>query len=145
MVEKLVPYRFIKIWAKLISGSEAWNVIKFVFVVCPNWGLPNYSKFKVFVTCFHFKAFVKIKKRSKTSLPVSFFCLIFEEKYLSHVLLIDPISLHDWFCFQRYWQYLYCSYLVSSLWSQINLSLPFFCITKKPGQQYKHLKNENGF
>ena len=116
MVEKLVPDPFIKIRTKHVSGTEPCNVIKFVFIVCPSRSLSNYVNLRCLTLAFTlYTAFVKSKKRPETSLPVSFFCLIFEEKYFSHVLLIDPISLNDYFNLLRYWQNVYCSYLVSSL------------------------------
>ena len=47
------PIRFYKkIKIEHISGSTVWNVIQFVFIVCPSWGLPKYNKTKVLTTCF---------------------------------------------------------------------------------------------
>ena len=34
---------FQKFKIKPTSGSTVWNVIKFVFVVCPDQGLPSFS------------------------------------------------------------------------------------------------------
>ena len=51
-----------------------------------------------------YKAFLKNKKRSGTSLPASLYYMIFEEKYLScYILLPDQISLSDCFYLVTYW------------------------------------------
>ena len=41
-----------KIKIEHISESTVWNVIKFVFIVCPMWGLSKYIKKKVPKTFF---------------------------------------------------------------------------------------------
>ena len=53
------PFK-IKIKIENISGSTVWNVIKFVFIVCPSRGLLKYIKTKALSTCFYFiKSFFK--------------------------------------------------------------------------------------
>ena len=39
--------------SKSLSRSTVWNVIKFVFILCPSQGLPMYIKTKVLITCFY--------------------------------------------------------------------------------------------
>ena len=46
--------RLQKIKIEHISGSAVGNIIKFVFILCPSRGLPNYIKTKVLTTCFYF-------------------------------------------------------------------------------------------
>ena len=54
MVETLVPGLFkIKMIIEHISGQTAWNVKKFVSVVCQSRGLQKYVEIKVRSTCFY--------------------------------------------------------------------------------------------
>ena len=68
-----------------LSISTVWNVIKFVFIVCPSQSLLKYVKTKVLTTCFYLKTFYKNKKRSGTSLLISFSAL-FLKKNVSYVI-----------------------------------------------------------
>ena len=46
-----------------LSKWNAWNVIKFAFIVCPSWGLPKYIKRKIWPLTFSlYKAFLENKK-----------------------------------------------------------------------------------
>ena len=48
------PRPFYKIFKiEYISWSTVWNVIKFVFIVCPSQDLPKSIKTKVLIICFH--------------------------------------------------------------------------------------------
>ena len=51
VLEKLVPFIKNQNWAT--SESTIWNVIKFVFIVCPSQFLSTYIKTKVLTTCFY--------------------------------------------------------------------------------------------
>ena len=51
-----------------------------------------------------YKAFLKNKKRSRTSVCISFSALLFEEKHFScYILLTGQISLPGCLCIVRYW------------------------------------------
>ena len=48
------PRLFYKIFKiEYIYWSTVWNVIKFVFIVCPSQYLPKYIKTMVLILCFH--------------------------------------------------------------------------------------------
>ena len=67
------PRPFVKYKFDHIFGSTVRNVIKFVFIVCPSRGPPIISKQRCRPFAFTlYKAFLKNKKRSGTSLLVSF-------------------------------------------------------------------------
>ena len=80
-----------------ISGSTAWNVVQFVFIVCPSGCVPEYTKTKAVITCFDFiKSFFQKQKEFWIWSSCLTFCMVFEEIYFSqHVLLTDQISLLD--------------------------------------------------
>ena len=97
-----------------------------------------------------YKAFWKNKNRSGTSLPSSFFRMIFEEKYLSrYILSTDQILLPDCMYFLIYWAICALELFVSGVLNfGINLNLlikPFFCITEKPPEKCKYIKNWKRF
>ena len=52
-----------KIKIEHISGSTVWNVIQFVFLACPSWGLPKHNKTKVLTTCFDLMSSLFLKKQ----------------------------------------------------------------------------------
>ena len=66
-------YKKQKLSGSIFSGSTIWNIIKFVFIVCPSRGLPKYNILKSrcwpLVSTLH-KAFLKEKRGLKlVSLP----------------------------------------------------------------------------
>ena len=99
MVEKLVPDLFLKIEIEHIS----YHSLLLLYVQVDRYG--NILKLRCSPLTFtSYKAFPKNKKRSGTSLPASFFCMIFEEKYFSrYILLTDQISLSNSLYFLKYW------------------------------------------
>ena len=57
-----------------ISGSTAWNVVQFVFIVCPSGCVPKYTKTKAVITCFDFiKSFFQKTKRVLDLVFLSYF------------------------------------------------------------------------
>ena len=47
------------------NGAAVCSFIQFVFIVCPNWGLPKHTEAKLLITCFYLiQSFLK-----KVSLP----------------------------------------------------------------------------
>ena len=53
LMEELVPGPFMKIKTEHMSGQSVWNVIKFVFIICPSRVLPKYITAKVLTTGFY--------------------------------------------------------------------------------------------
>ena len=51
----IVPDSFIKIKFEHVSWSTVWNVLEFIFIVCPSQGLPKYIKISVQTTCSYLK------------------------------------------------------------------------------------------
>ena len=72
--EESIPRLFSKkIKTEHISSSIVWNSVKFAFIVCPSQWLLNILKLMYWQLTFTIcKAYLKNKKRSGTSLPVSF-------------------------------------------------------------------------
>ena len=92
LVEKLFPEPFLKSqhWADLWINSLKFYTVCFYFM--PSWGLSEYIETKL---VFHtsYKDFLKNKKKSGTSIPVTFSAW-FLKKYLScYILSNDQISL----------------------------------------------------
>ena len=104
VVEKLFPELFLKIqnWAYL------WiNILKFYifcFYYLASWGLSKWFKLSceplVFIS---YKAFLINKKRSGTSLSVSFSAWFSNKNIFCYTLLPDQISISGCFYFVRYW------------------------------------------
>ena len=87
-----------------ISELTVWNVIDFVFIVCPSWGLPKYIKTKVLTTCFYLMSnFFRNKKRSGTSLPALVSGWVLKKKYFSCYIITNEISLPDCLYFLGHW------------------------------------------
>ena len=72
----------LKIIIEHISGSTAGNVFRFFVIICLSPGLPKYIKTYILyqnierfwpLTFTSYKAFIKDKKRSGTSLPTLFY------------------------------------------------------------------------
>ena len=78
MVEKLFPDLFLKKSKLNLSGSIVESVIQFVYYI-PNWGLSKYIKTCRPLAFTSYKAFLKNKKMSRTSLPASFSALFFKK------------------------------------------------------------------
>ena len=101
MVEKLLD-AFLKNqnWAYLwINSPKIYTVC---FYGMPNWGLSKYIETNRPLAFITYKAFLKYKKRSGTSLsaPIP---AIFEEKYISdYVLLPDQSSLSGCLYFVKF-------------------------------------------
>ena len=79
-----------------LDQKHEWNVIKFVFNVCPSRGLPKYVKTKVMITCFWLiKLFQKIRRDLESHYLESpyliIFCMIVEEKHFSYFILFLDI------------------------------------------------------
>ena len=73
MEEKLFPDLFLKIKIEHISGSIVQSFTKFAFIVCQVEGCRNILKLSCSPFAFtSYKAFLKNKKRSETSLPAAF-------------------------------------------------------------------------
>ena len=140
-----------------ISEETVWNVIKFVFIVCPSRGHPKYFETKVLTTPFfiYMEFFLKIKRGLKLDfLPI--FCMIFKEKCFSrYIRLTDQIPLPDCIYFFRYCAI--CTfnnflYSLSDTNFEINFGInlgmksisehAFSCMTKKSRQQYKYIENK---
>ena len=71
-MEKLVPGSLSISQHKIEHISGSLTCYKVRFIVCPSRGLPKYIKTMVLTTFILFKAFLRNKKRSETSLPASF-------------------------------------------------------------------------
>ena len=69
--------------------------MKFSFIECQVEGYKNIFKLscRPFALFTSYKAFLKNKKRSKTSLPASFPACVLKNKISSCILLADQISL----------------------------------------------------
>ena len=91
------------------NGAYLWinslEIYKVYFYCMLSWGLSKYIEIKFRPLAFtSYKAFLKNKKRSRTSVCISFCALLFEEKHFScYILLTDQMSLPDCLCFVRYW------------------------------------------
>ena len=88
---------FQKIEIELISGLKLKLSLKFLTLLycIPSWGLSKCIKTKLHTTCFYliYKAVLKNKKRSATSLPISFSAWILE-KNNSLVIFYNLTKFH---------------------------------------------------
>ena len=79
-----IPDRFLK----NRNGTAAWSFIQFVFIVCPNRGLPKHIEAKLLITCFYLiQSFFK-----KVSLP--HFLHDFWRKCFSRFILLIDTKFH---------------------------------------------------
>ena len=84
VVEKLLPDPFLKNQIEHISESISISLMQFVYIVFQVERYQNILKLSCRPLAFtSYKAFLKNKKRSRTSLPASFY----------YILLTDQISL----------------------------------------------------
>ena len=63
-----------------MSGSTVWNVIQFVFIVCPRQGLPKYET-KMLTTCFYLRKLFKKNQKSLNLVSPPFLKRIFLALY----------------------------------------------------------------
>ena len=121
-VEKLFPDSFVK----NINWAYYWiNILKSYityFHSMSSWGLWEYIETKLQNS---YKAFLKNKVRSGTSLPASYSLWFLEniilnnifEHYSGDILLPDQISISDCFNLVKYRVIcMYCNCLLTSLW-----------------------------
>ena len=110
------PFLINQNWAYLWSTSL--KVIKFIFTVCPSYGLPKYINTKVLTTYFNLIwSFFKNKFRSGTSTTASF-CAWFLKEKISHVIFYKLSKFSCLIAFNS-WdiaQYVHYDYLLSRLW-----------------------------
>ena len=117
-VEILFPDPFLKnqSWPYLWINSQKFYTA--CFYCMPGWGLSKYIKLRcrplAFISC---KAFLKNKKRSRTSLPVSFSQSILK-KNMSHLIFyyLTKFSCLVKFTLWDIGQYVYCNCLLTMLW-----------------------------
>ena len=147
MAEKLVPDSFLKNqnWAYLWINSLK-SFVQFVFIVCQVVGYRNILKLICKLLPFtSYKAFLKNKKRSGTSLSCLILCIIFKEKCFScYYLLIDHVSLSGCLYFVDIGQYVNCNCLLTRLWRHEFWSEPYLSNqTVFPTWPKSHDKNLN--
>ena len=147
MVEKLVPDPFIKKqnWKNLWNNSL--KCFKVFFIVCLSRGLPKYIKTNVLTTCFYliYHAFLKNKKKSRTSFPTSFLHDFWRKIFLTlcYIAWLLLLEILGNMCIV-----IICCPVCDVINFEINQSFlikPFFFITKMSGQKCKYLKNEKSF
>ena len=102
VVIKLFAHCFLKSKLSISLNQHIKN-----FIVCfycmQSWGLSKDIETKHQTTSFtSYKAF-KNQKEVWNESPCLIFCITFEEKYLSYILLIHHISFPDCIWFVRYW------------------------------------------
>ena len=93
-------------WEYLGSiGSILSSFIRFVFIVLQVEDYQNILKLSCRpLTYTSYKAFLKSKKSSRTSLPATFSAWFLNKKYFScYILLPDQISLSNCLYLVRYW------------------------------------------
>ena len=94
----------------------------------------------------------KWKKRSETSLPISFFAW-FLKKTISHAMFYLLTKFHCLTAFTSWVLGNMCIVITFCLvYDVMNFEInhtflikPFYCITRKSGQKCKYLKNEKSF
>ena len=109
-----------KMWWINYSQTIFWiNSLKF-YTICfyfmPNWEPSKDIEFKLQATCFCLICFLKNKKRSGTSVLVSFSALVFK-KIISLVIFYWLTKFHCLVSFTL-WdiEYVYCNCLLTRLW-----------------------------
>ena len=109
---------FWKIKIEHIFGSIVKRFIQFVFIVCQVEDYRNILKLSRRPLAFTSdKAFLKNKKESRTSLPVSFSALFLKDN-ISLVIFCYLTKFHCLVVFTSWdiGQYMYCNYLLTRLW-----------------------------
>ena len=135
-MEKLVPDPFLKNrnWAYLWIISLKFYTVYFYCI--PTRWLSKYIETKLQTTCFYsYKAFLKSKTKSGTSLSVSF-CARFLKKIISLVIFYWLTKFHCLVAFASwdFGHYMNCNCLLTRLWLhnfEVNLVFlikPFFIL-----------------
>ena len=109
---------FWKVKIDYISGSIVSGFIQFVFIVCQVDSYQNTLKLRFRSLGFaSYKVFLRNKRRSKTSLPSSFFAW-FLKKNMSLVTFYKLTKFHCLIAFTSWdiGQYVYCNCLLIRLW-----------------------------
>ena len=98
--------------------QKVWNVIQFVFVVCPNSGLQKYIKSKVLIAWFYFIWSFFKTKRLLGLVFLHHFLHDFWRKMFVTLYFFNWSNFFDWFplLLEIFEKYVYCYYLLSNLW-----------------------------
>ena len=151
-MEKLYPDPF---FFKLsISLDQYSKVLYLVFIACQVEDYRNWLKLSCRPLAFtSYKAFLRNKKRSGTSLLASFSAWFLKEN-ISLVIFFYLTKFQYLVAFTS-WdieQYVYCNSLLTRLWRNKFWNSPylsnqaiFFYMTKKSIQRIKYLENEKSF
>ena len=142
MVEKLIPDSFSKIKIENISGSTIWNFIQFLFIV---YWIQNILKLRFWPLAFiSYKAFLRNRKSSGTSLPASFLHDLWWKVFLTLYSI-------NWTIF-IVWSPLLLVIICFPIYDIINFEINFSFLVqsfsmwpKKSGQKNKGLRTKRSF